>query len=287
MRHDTIRSTGATQDITLRSSIAAFAFQSFTGWGLIFLTVVTGGGAALLSVPITVLVWLRYAKARYRLEGDALIARRGILRSTEREVALDSIAEVTFTATDLQKQFGNGDVRIMQRNASGRLRNALTIPNVKRVTMLRDALCFQIGAHGKALSKDQSVGDEKSAVQLMSEQTIVGMVEDYWRAFLLASANGQQSTATKIVNQFQRRVDDMAALLPPDQQRAYIAAVTAVREDLFENHSADPEALKQRLGIVSFVPRTSSRMGLGELAVRTAVRATVWESVFSVFRLFR
>jgi len=36
-------------------------------------------------------------------------------------------------------------------------------------------------------------------------------------------------------------------------------------------------------------PRTvqSNRMGLGELAVRTAVRATVWETVFSVFRLMR
>lgn len=31
----------------------------------------------------------------------------------------------------------------------------------------------------------------------------------------------------------------------------------------------------------------SGRMGLGELAARTAVRATVWETVFSVFRLMR
>jgi len=58
----------------------------------------------------------------------------------------------------------------------------------------------------------------------------------------------------------------------------------------FEEHQRDPEAFYRRLCLnLSSNPQPTAsvayrRQGLGELAVRAAVRATVWESIWSLFR---
>lgn len=54
-----------------------------------------------------------------------------------------------------------------------------------------------------------------------------------------------------------------------------------------EQERGNPEALKLRLGPVVPQQIHRQRQSMGEMAVRTAVRATIWESVYSLFRLFR
>jgi hypothetical protein len=63
-----------------------------------------------------------------------------------------------------------------------------------------------------------------------------------------------------------------------------------VREEyrfLLQELERNPQALFQRLGVNmgrTARQRVYRRQGLGELAVRTAVRATVWEMIWSLFR---
>ena len=70
-----------------------------------------------------------------------------------------------------------------------------------------------------------------------------------------------------------------------DSERAKIAPIykQAFLSALEEAAGAAEHAALGR----SNAPRTSSSGDLGELAVRTAVRATVWNAVNSIFRLFR
>jgi hypothetical protein len=126
----------------------------------------------------------------------------------------------------------------------------------------------------------------------MDRDIVTGMVEDFWRAFLRAA---QTSTVAgnEARNNFETRIAQTAAQLPPIEAAAFLQTVEAERERMLAAYSADPAALKKRLGVPLGVDgrgqgyKTSGRQGLGELAVRTAVRATVWESVWGLFRLFR
>ena len=115
------------------------------------------------------------------------------------------------------------------------------------------------------------------------------LVEDHWRAFLLA---GRQDAAigARMIEAFEQRVVAQAASMPADKGAAFKAAVESERERLFSEYESSPELLKKRLNIsersapVSGYSRHSNRQGFGELVVRTAVRATVWEIVRSFFR---
>jgi hypothetical protein len=75
--------------------------------------------------------------------------------------------------------------------------------------------------------------------------------------------------------------------MPREQGIAFTEAYA--EEYLFLEHELerDPEALCQRLGVGMRAPapaREYRRQGLGEVVVRTAVRATIWELIFSLFR---
>lgn len=126
---------------------------------------------------------------------------------------------------------------------------------------------------------------------LMDDIEITVMVEDLWRTMLSATASGNGDAATAAVNRFQKMIEEMAALMSPADAESFNEMVENAREKLFREYNADPEALRERLGVgnargVTYEPN-SSRMGLGQVAVRTAVRATVWESIYSLFRAFR
>ncbi|CAN5437334.1 hypothetical protein BH10PSE14_BH10PSE14_25130 [soil metagenome] len=125
----------------------------------------------------------------------------------------------------------------------------------------------------------------------MDQVAITVMVEDFWRSFIPVSFAGDQQTAVLIVNRFQQQIDQMAAIMPTGEAESWLSEVEAVRERLFNEYNANPAALKQRLGIPDPQPvrrgGARQRQGLGELAVRTAVRATVWETIISLFRAAR
>ena len=126
----------------------------------------------------------------------------------------------------------------------------------------------------------------------MDRDVIIGMVEDYWRIVIPAMQTGGADAFADVSSRFEERIKQTAALLPPVEAAAFSQTIDAEREKLIQEYQANPVALKKRLGIdlgrdASEVHKTSGRQGLGELAVRTAVRATVWESIWALFRAAR
>jgi hypothetical protein len=126
----------------------------------------------------------------------------------------------------------------------------------------------------------------------MDRQLVVGMVEDYWRGLISAMHNGGQEAAAEVSVRFEDRVQQTAALLEPLDAAAFLQTVEAERESLVAEYNANPGGLKQRLGLALGVDapvtqRANASLGLGELAVKTAVRATVWEGIWALFRAAR
>jgi hypothetical protein len=118
---------------------------------------------------------------------------------------------------------------------------------------------------------------------------IRAMVEDFWRSFLAVAKQNPHVGKESIVR-FDERIRATAALMQTQQAASFLQTVDEEREILFDEYQRDPEALKQRLGLApSFAPALviHRQQMLGEVVARTAVRATVWESVFALFRLFR
>lgn len=125
----------------------------------------------------------------------------------------------------------------------------------------------------------------------MDRSIVSGMVEDYWRAYVPAMQTSGMEAALQVSQRFEQRVEQAAHLMDPLEAAAFRQAVEAERERLIQEYTADPVALKRRLGISLGVDAPAQRRGgssgLGELAVRTAARATIWESIRALFRAGR
>jgi len=117
------------------------------------------------------------------------------------------------------------------------------------------------------------------------------MVESYWKSFLTFSADGSIDLAKECLIRFEERIAKHAKAMGDDGKR-WMEIIDEQRDLIFDEYTKNPDALKTRLG-VSPAPQPLQRnvpttgQNLGELVVRTAVRATVWESIISIFRLFR
>jgi hypothetical protein len=93
----------------------------------------------------------------------------------------------------------------------------------------------------------------------------------------------------EVIHRFDEKVGQLAASMTPGDAATFGRLVEDERNKIFDEYTSSPEALKRRLG-VGVAPesaRQRSASDLGDLAVRTAVRATVWETIISFFRLFR
>lgn len=127
----------------------------------------------------------------------------------------------------------------------------------------------------------------------MDRQVVTGMVEDYWRAFIPAMQTGGMEAAVGVSERFNERVEETASLMPPLDAAAFRQAVEAERERLMAEYQSDPVGLKTRLGVGLGIDgpqprgRAPASGGMGNLVVRTAVRATVWDSIWALFRAFR
>lgn len=125
-------------------------------------------------------------------------------------------------------------------------------------------------------------------VSALERSKITDIVEDYWRAFITAMQLHGSDAAS---HEFDGRIAEASRALGPMEALSFAQAVEADREKLMAEYVSDPGALKRRLGLSLGTDRKTKRRSggqeLGNLAVRTAVRATVWESVRAIFRLFR
>jgi hypothetical protein len=70
--------------------------------------------------------------------------------------------------------------------------------------------------------------------------------------------------------------------LPPDQAKELDDMFGEEMRSSVAECERDPVAYARRLGVLP--GRVYQRQGIGEMAVRTAVRATVWEVVRRLFR---
>ncbi|MEA3063416.1 MAG: hypothetical protein QOJ94_3197 [Sphingomonadales bacterium] len=97
--------------------------------------------------------------------------------------------------------------------------------------------------------------------------------------------------AIQVAQRFEERVEQTADLMGPLEGAAFRQAVEAERERLIQEYTLDPAGLKTRLGLNLGIDQPTNAAagagGFGRLAVRTAVRATVWESVRALFRAAR
>lgn len=111
--------------------------------------------------------------------------------------------------------------------------------------------------------------------------------EENWRQFLQFAAEGSRELGQEVILRFDAKNKARAAQMDPDQGAAFLATIEDERAKIFDEYSANPNALKRRLGVVAGTPRgacTSSRQGMGEMAVKTAVRASIWAAIWSLFR---
>jgi hypothetical protein len=124
---------------------------------------------------------------------------------------------------------------------------------------------------------------------ILDHDAIRAMVEDFWRSFL-ATARTNPTAGQKSIMRFEDHIQTTAGMMPQDQAATFLQAIEEERESLFQEYNRDPDGLKARLGLPVDRPSRSNgyhRRSLGDVAARTVVRATIWESISALFRLLR
>ena len=120
---------------------------------------------------------------------------------------------------------------------------------------------------------------------------MAGLVEDYWRAFVSLSQTNT-AAADEFSQRFGQRIQTMAGAMEPLESAPFLQAVSAELDRVHGEYFTDSASQKRRLGIPlggdAPLPHRSYAGGtLGDLVVRTTIRATIWESIRALFRLWR
>lgn len=143
------RANISSSTIEFRSSTKAFLLKSATGWFMIAITLLTMGGAAVVTLPILALKALTNRTSLYWLEGDRLFMRRGILMRSEEEIELYRIKDIKVHFSLVQQFFGNGDLSVISSDATGvgeGRRTTFQIYNVDDARALREELRSRVEA---------------------------------------------------------------------------------------------------------------------------------------------
>ena len=90
---------------------------------------------------------------------------------------------------------------------------------------------------------------------------------------------------TTLIDQMSNRLGDQTDSwinsLPPDQGNELDRIFNEEMRLSIAEWERNPVGLKRRLGVLP--GSVSHRQGIGEMAVRTAVRASIWEGIFRLF----
>jgi hypothetical protein len=142
----------------------------------------------------------------------------------------------------------------------------------------------------KGMKVNQSVVAEEQRVALDKIRNSARLAaEEHWRHFL-SLVHIDRRKALEAVYGFDATMKEMTQYMPESDASFFRDTIKAEEEKLADEYDRNPDVLKARLGLTTSAPafaRSSSRQGLDELAVRTVVRATIWESIWSIFRIFR
>jgi len=116
-----------------------------------------------------------------------------------------------------------------------------------------------------------------------------------WKSFLEISVANGMPAAAMYISRFEAEIAQQAAEIEaktefPGLGEQYLAYIEEERERLLQEYQRDPAALRRSLGAPPLIQQTAParqdgrRMSMGELAARTAVRATVWTLVRDAIR---
>jgi hypothetical protein len=123
--------------------------------------------------------------------------------------------------------------------------------------------------------------------QVPTRDEIRQMVEENWRQFLNFAAAGSKQLGAEVIARFEQKTKQQAATMSHADAKAFLAAVEEERSKIFDEYTSSPQALKARLGVEAPARSASARshrQGMGEMAVKTAVRASIWAAIWSLFR---
>jgi hypothetical protein len=113
------------------------------------------------------------------------------------------------------------------------------------------------------------------------------LVESHWRNFL-AMVDVNKRKALEAPYAFEATINTMMEHMPAPDASLFRSVIEEERDKLTKEYWSNPAALKARLGVINqTATHTYNRHSLDDLVVRTAVRATIWESIWAIFRLFR
>jgi hypothetical protein len=116
---------------------------------------------------------------------------------------------------------------------------------------------------------------------------IKAMIEDHWRSYLGITGQYLQS-AHELSDRFAEDLDATTSLMPPEQGQEFNEVFNEELNNFMDEYRRNPAAVEQHLGLREHSTRPSCHQAsLADVAVRKAFRATVWDSVDSLLRLFR
>ena len=114
---------------------------------------------------------------------------------------------------------------------------------------------------------------------------VKNIVEDHFRAVLPLRGYGVRAQNITLIDQMENRFADQndawISSLPPDQAKELYDMFAEEMRSSVAECKRDPIAYARRLGVLP--GRVYQRQGIGEMAVQTAVRASIWEGIFRLF----
>jgi hypothetical protein len=168
-------------------------------------------------------------------------------------------------------------------------------------------LLIVAGRNGSFAYGKQSSTYSKGATFDIDRAEIRQRVEGYWRGLILSARHIGEATGTgeRAKKEMQNAQSQLAASFDAETAvivgsmgaqnvQAYMSVLTEELDSIGNQYEADHDAVYRKLGLPfqhGILPASTSgyrRQNIGEMAVRTAVRATIWETVrLAVRAIFR
>jgi hypothetical protein len=206
-------------------------------------------------------------------------------RIDRREVV--SVEEACAVMADASRK----EIREKKRDQRDAARSQRVAPSDSRPRINHaEPLAAPYEVHTEVAMSDANIIVDRVAIRQMLEdgfQSQLLFQKNYIDTHPRSSRQESIAAGQDFFRRWTERIDATAALMPPEQKSAFMEVVEEEFDFLEQVAERDPNAFSQRLGVN--MGKANSQpvyrgQGLGELAVRTAVRATIWELIWSLFR---
>ena len=119
-------------------------------------------------------------------------------------------------------------------------------------------------------------------VATLDRGAIRSMVEDGMRG-LMAINPADTAALTAAVQRWDQHILSVAAVMPEGQRDPFIRAAAEERQILIDEQRRDPAGLRRRLGVQQPSDIGRQTEGIGSMAAKTAVRASIWAAIWAIF----